>query len=129
MTELYEGYFDGSATPNPGQMKIGGFVKRVSDNIEVHKYSIDLGYGTNNEAEYLSLIELCDKLENLGVKKINIYGDSQLVVNQVNGLWQARDKRMQGFKSNVLKLLSSVPDWTLQHVRRGMNMEADSLTR
>jgi ribonuclease HI len=129
MTELFEGYFDGSATPNPGQMKIGGFIRRVSDKVEVHSYSIDLGYGTNNEAEYSSLIELCENLKPLGVEKINIYGDSQLVVNQVNGLWQARDKRMQVFKSNVLQLLSSVPDWTLQHVRRGMNMEADSLTR
>ena len=129
MTESYEGYFDGSAAPNPGQMKIGGFIRKVSDKSIAHEYSIDLGYGTNNEAEYLSLIELCDKLEQLGVEKINIYGDSQLVVNQVNGIWKARDARMENFKTTVLNLLKPIPDWTLSHVRRGMNMQADSLTR
>lgn len=129
MTEEYEGYFDGSAAPNPGEMKIGGFVRRVSDKEKVFEYSIDLGYGTNNEAEYLSLIELCDNLERLGVEKITIYGDSQLVINQVTGQWKARDPRMESFKTTALDLLKSIPDWTLSHVRRGMNMEADSLTR
>ncbi len=129
MTELYEGYFDGSAAPNPGQMKIGGFIRRVSDKEIIHKFSIDLGHGTNNEAEYLSLIQLCDPLEKLGIEKIKIYGDSQLVVNQVTGQWKARDPRMESFKITVLDLLKPIPDWTLSHVKRGMNMEADSLTR
>jgi len=129
MSDLYEGYFDGSAAPNPGQMTIGGFVRRVSDKVKVHEYSIRLGHGTNNEAEYMSLIELCDNLEQLGVKNINIYGDSQLVVNQVNGLWKTKDPRMGNFKIAVLGFLKTIPNWTLLHVRRGMNMEADSLTR
>lgn len=129
MVELYEGYFDGSAAPNPGQMTIGGFIHRVSDKERVHKYSIVLGHGTNNEAEYLSLIELCDNLEQLGVQNINIYGDSLLVVNQVNAVWKARDPRMESFKMKVLDLLKPVPDWTLNHVLRGKNMLADSLTR
>jgi len=127
--QLYEGYFDGSAAPNPGQMTIGGYIIRVSDKQKVHVYSIVLGHGTNNEAEYLSLIELCDNLEELEIKNIKIYGDSLLVVNQVNSVWKARDIRMESFKITVLDLLKPVPNWTLTHVRRNMNMLADSLTR
>ena len=127
--ELYEGYFDGSAAPNPGQMTIGGYVKRVSDKQKVHVYSIKLGHGTNNEAEYLSLIELCETLEGLGIKNINIYGDSLLVINQVNKVWKARDPRMESFKITVLDFLKPVPKWTLTHIRRNLNMLADELTR
>jgi ribonuclease HI len=129
MSELYEGYFDGSAIPNPGQMKIGGYIKKVSDKEVFHKYSIDLGHGTNNEAEYMSLIELCDNLEKFGIKSINIYGDSLLVINQINSVWKARDPRMESFKVTALDLLKPIPNWTLTHVRRNMNMLADSLTR
>jgi ribonuclease HI len=129
MSELYEGYFDGSAIPNPGQRKIGGYIKKVSDKEVFHKYSIDLGYGTNNEAEYMSLIELCDNLKKFGITSINIYGDSLLVINQINSVWKARDPRMESFKVTALDLLKPIPNWTLTHVRRNMNMLADSLTR
>ena len=127
--ELYEAYFDGSAAPNPGEMTIGGYIQRVSDKQKVHVYSLELGYGTNNEAEYRSLIEICDNLERLGIKNVNIFGDSLLVVNQVNGTWKARDVRMESFKITVLDLLKPVPNWTLAHVGRRQNMLADSLTR
>ena len=127
--ELYEGYFDGSAVPNPGQMTIGGYITRVSDKKKVHLYSTGIGYGTNNEAEYASLIELCDKLQPLGIKNIDIYGDSLLVVNQVNKVWKARDPRMESFKITVLDFLKPIPKWTLTHIRRNLNMLADQLTR
>lgn len=127
--ELYEAYFDGSAAPNPGEMTIGGYIQRVSDKQKVHVYSLELGYGTNNEAEYRSLIEICDNLERLGIKNVNIFGDSLLVVNQVNGTWKARDVRMESFKITVLDLLKPVPHWNLAHVGRRQNMLADSLTR
>jgi len=77
----------------------------------------------------LQIIELCDNLEKLGVKNINIYGDSLLVVNQVNGVWNARDPRMASFKVTALDLLKPIPDWTLTHVKRSLNMQADLLTR
>ena len=53
----YTAYFDGSAKPNPGMMKIGGLVKDETGTIK-GEYSKELGHGTNNEAEYLSLIIL-----------------------------------------------------------------------
>lgn len=127
--ELYKGFFDGSAAPNPGKITIGGYITRVSDKQKVYVYSIELGHGTNNEAEYMSLIELCDNLEQLSIKNVNIFGDSLLVVNQINGVWKARDPRMESFKITVLDLLKPVPTWTLTHIKRGKNMLADSLTR
>jgi ribonuclease HI len=121
----YEAYFDGSATPNPGDMKIGGYFKGPENS---YKYSQDIGYGTNNEAEYHSLLYLVKRLNENEIHKVKIYGDSKLVVNQINGVWKARDPRMKKFKDTILKELSKIPDWSLTHVLRDQNKIADSLT-
>lgn len=124
----YVAHFDGSAKPNPGKMKIGGRITTPKQNI-VHDFSIDLADGTNNEAEYLSLIHIAEKLVDLGATSAKIFGDSQLVVNQVNGLWRTKDPRMKIFQSRAVNLLNKIPHWELTHVYREQNMEADALTR
>ena len=124
----YVAHFDGSAKPNPGEMKIGGHITTPKQNM-VYSYSEDLGKGTNNEAEYLSLIHVAEKLVELGATSVKIFGDSQLVVNQVNGLWRTKDPRMKIFQSRVVNLLNKIPHWELTHVYREQNMEADALTR
>ena len=85
----YTAAFDGGATPNPGQMKIGGFIKLYGKTI--WRYSDSIGHGTNNIAEYASLLRLVKKAQTLGIKNIYIQGDSQLIINQVNGVWKAKD--------------------------------------
>lgn len=124
----YTAFFDGSAKPNPGEMKIGGLIKDESGTI-VGEYSRDLGYGTNNEAEYKSLILLVHGLVNGNIENVTIYGDSALVVNQVNRTWKAKDDRMAALRDQAIELLKQIPEWRLEHVKRGFNKEADDLTR
>jgi len=122
----YTAAFDGGATPNPGQMKIGGFIKLYGKII--FRYSDSIGHGTNNIAEYASLLRLVKKAQRLGIEDIYIQGDSQLVINQVNGVWKAKDPRMKLYKSRVLTVLAHINQWELKHVLRKHNSEADSLT-
>ena len=122
-------YFDGSAKPNPGEMKIGGRILTPGARNVIDEYSMDLGNGTNNEAEYLSLIQVTEMLADLKATTVTIYGDSKLAVNQVNGLWKARDSRMRLFKERTLNILKRIPTWKLVHITRDKNMEADLLTR
>ena len=124
----YTAFFDGSAKPNPGEMKIGGLIKDESGTI-VGEYSRELGHGTNNEAEYYSLILLLRGLVNGDVKNVTIFGDSALVVNQVNRTWKAKDDRMAALRDEAIDLLANIPEWRLEHVKRGFNKEADDLTR
>ena len=127
--EVFVGQFDGSAKPNPGIMKIGGHIKNLKDmDTALYSFSIGLGIGTNNQAEYLALIELLEIGIKKGIKRINIYGDSNLAVMQVNGKWKA-NKAMAPFRDQVLQLLKKFDHWTLSHVPRELNSEADSLTR
>jgi len=120
------GAFDGGATPNPGQMKIGGFIRLYDKTI--FRYSDSIGYGTNNIAEYASLLRLVKKAQKLGIEDIYIKGDSQLIINQVNGVWKAKDPRMKQYRDRVLAALSHIKKWELNHVLRKYNSEADSLT-
>lgn len=124
----YLGFFDGSATPNPGLMVIGGLVRDSITEKLVCKYSTHIGHGTNNEAEYNSLIELLYQANNIGIKSLHIKGDSLLVVNQVNGLWKAKNPRMKKLKLTVLNILENFDEWKLEHVPRSENKEADFLT-
>ncbi len=125
----YMAYFDGSATPNPGDMKIGGYIRGPGTKKErICEYSQSIGYGTNNEAEYLSLIHLLHAIKNHGIWKVRIHGDSSLVVNQVNGDSRARDARMKAFRNEAIDLLKNVNQWTLLHIPRSQNKGADSLT-
>lgn len=126
MTRQYVAAFDGSATPNPGQMKIGGFIK--FNNKYYFKFSRSIGQGTNNIAEYAALLTLVKEAQRLGIQNIYIQGDSQLVVNQVNGIWKAKDYTMKQYRDRVIAVLKHIKQWELKHVVRKHNKEADSLT-
>lgn len=124
----FEAFFDGSAKPNPGDMKVGGVIK-YPDGQTMLEYSEEYGRGTNNEAEYASFIKLLDLLIEHNIHDVVIKGDSALVVNQVNLTWKAKDERMKALRNKARQMLSLIPNWKLEHVLRGKNKEADSLTR
>lgn len=122
----FEGWFDGSSKPNPGEMKVGGYIQQ--DGKTVYEFSKDLGHGTNNKAEYFALIHLCTGVAILGIKEIDIKGDSLLVVNQMNKSWKCKDANIKILRDKCIKLLDGVK-YTISHVPRGENKIADSLTR
>jgi ribonuclease HI len=124
--QAYTAAFDGGATPNPGNMKIGGWI-RDPQGSRIYAYTEEIGHGTNNEAEYSSLLKLLEEVQKRGIKKIHIQGDSALVVNQVNGNWKAKDPRMKLLKDKAVALSQGL-DCVLEHVVRKFNSEADSLT-
>jgi ribonuclease HI len=120
-------YFDGGATPNPGQMKIGGYIEDT-DKTLIYEYSEDIGYGTNNKAEYTSLLYLCKALVDHEVCNVRIHGDSSLIVNQVNGVYKAKDPTMISLRDQVRDVLNRIEKWELVHIPRGQNKKADALT-
>ncbi len=75
-----------------------------------------LGKGTNNRAEYLTLIDALKWC--LGKPKpIVIYSDSQLMVNQVNGEWRVKEPSLQGLCEEAARLLK-LCQASLRWVRR-----------
>ena len=52
---------------------------------------------TNNEAEYEALLEEMAMVQRMGGRSIKLFSDSRLVVGQVRGEFEAKNKRMQGY--------------------------------
>ena len=60
--------------------------------------SLRLDFSTmNNEAEYEALLKGMSMVQKLGRKTVNMFSDSRLIVGQVNGELEVRDKRMQEY--------------------------------
>ena len=61
-------------------------------------------HAKNNEAEYEELIARLILAKGMGIKKIDICSNSQLVVNQLLGTYQARDLKMASYLDHVKTL-------------------------
>ena len=68
--------------------------------------------GTNNEAEYLAVINALHELcrPSIGTwDEITLYSDSQIVINQINGIWAVRGDNLIPLQLEVLKILNKLP--------------------
>jgi ribonuclease HI len=119
-------YFDGSAKPNPGIMSIGGYIQ-TPEGKQLYAYSINLGEGTNNVAEYQSLIHVLRECGRRGIQRVLIRGDSQLTINQVMGIWKAKDPIMKQLCDEAVEAMSKIPDCKLMWHGRNQNKKADKL--
>ena len=119
-------FFDGSARPNPGKMRIGVVIETDEKVLEISR---DVGEGTNNVAEYLALIEGLREALKMGVDEVEVYGDSTLIVEQVNGNYRVRDERLKGLHDEALRLLSSFRRWRVEWIPERENERAHALSR
>ena len=81
----------------------------------------------NNETEYEALLAGMTMVNRLRGKVVEIFSDSRLVVGQINGDFEARDQRMQGYLSQIRQLQSSFEAFCIKQVPRSKNSHADSL--
>ena len=120
--------FDGSATPNPGKIRIGGFIKDPNGK-EMWRVSKEEGFGTNNQAEYKALLVVLNNLIKLGIKEVVIFGDSMLVVNQVIGKWKIKNPGIKDLARDAQKLVKKFDHCELRWINRDYNTEADNLSK
>ena len=118
-----EVYIDGASRGNPGESGVGVVINfENSEKKEIKKY---LGIGTNNQAEYTALITALENLEDHIQDQIIIHTDSQLVANQINGLWRVKDPGLSVLFKRAKKQIANFKQIKIIHVRREKNKEAD----
>ena len=118
-------FVDGASRGNPGQSGIGIlFQDQNGEIIEFKKY---IGIGTNNNAEYTALITSLELAKNGSIEEINVYTDSQLVANQINGLWKVKDSDIKILFNSAKGLIKNFSHFTITHIRREKNSDADRL--
>lgn len=123
----WRAWFDGSAHPNPGRCGIGALLKGPHG--ELVEISQPAGYGNSSEAEYRALIALLEAALHSGAHELTIYGDSQVVVNDVNGVRHAGAPSLEPYRLAAQALLAQLRAVTLRWVPRHKNLEADALSQ
>lgn len=124
-------FTDGASRGNPGESGIGIIVYDETGKV-VKKWNEYLGKTTNNQAEYLALVKSVELIKELkdtiDISFIEFNADSELMVKQVNLEYKVKDAGLQPlfkkFNSQIAEL--KIP-YTIKHVERKLNKEADKL--
>tara|TARA_B100000965_G_C19585920_1_gene755751 strand:+ start:1546 stop:2076 length:531 start_codon:yes stop_codon:yes gene_type:complete len=123
----FELFTDGASQLDKNNAGIGGLLKSGGDTI--FSFAENVGDCTNNEAEYLALIRGIEMCIEHKIVHVNIFSDSELIVRQINGDYKVKNERMIKLHSKVLDLCSMLTEWSISHVMREKNMEADLLSK
>ncbi|XP_074265756.1 uncharacterized protein LOC141588200 [Silene latifolia] len=117
-------YFDGAARKDGA----GAGVVFVTPQNHLMPYVFTLTQlCTNNMAEYQALILGLQMAIEIGVRDMDIYGDSKLVVNQVLGEYEVKKEDLIPYHQQALQLLNQLEDIQVGHVPRSANKLADAL--
>jgi ribonuclease HI len=84
---------------------------------------------SNNVAEYEALVHGLMLAKEIGIRRILCFGDSDLVVHQVSGEWDAKDANMASYRFYVQQLCGFFEGCEFHHVPRANNDEADRLSK
>lgn len=126
-TTAWRAWFDGSARPNPGRCGLGGVLTGpAGQRIEL---SLDGGHGNSSEAEYRALIAVLRAALEHDAHALLIAGDSQVVIDDVNGPDCAGAPALQLYREQARALLARLPGATLRWIPRHKNLEADALSQ
>jgi ribonuclease HI len=86
-----------------------------------------IGTATNNVAEYRALLAGIERAAALGASELELIGDSELIVRQVKGEYKVKDATLRELHAEVVRALQRFERWSIAHVRREENAEADRL--
>jgi ribonuclease HI len=117
---------DGGARGNPGPAAIGVVVQGAGGEV-LEEVSERIGSATNNVAEYRALLLGIERARALGANELELIGDSELIVRQVKGEYKVKDAGLRQLHAEAKRALAAFESWSIRHVRRDSNAEADRL--
>ncbi|HET9850246.1 MAG TPA: reverse transcriptase-like protein [Candidatus Saccharimonadales bacterium] len=117
-------YTDGGSRGNPGDSACAFIICKM-DEIVVEKSGYYMGTATNNQAEYYGMIKGLERARDLGIDKVDLMSDSQLVVNQMNGFYKVKNQELAPLHHQLKELSDSFEHISFTHVPRELNKIAD----
>src|ERR1700674_777808 len=119
-------FSDGGARGNPGPSGYGVVIQDEAGR-KVAALSEYLGYQTNNVAEYQGLIAALEYAVANGHKALKVISDSELLVRQIKGIYKVKNAALQDLHGRAKELIAQLAWFSIGHVLRGHNEEADRL--
>ncbi len=117
---------DGGSRGNPGPAAVGVVVQDANGGV-LEEVAERIGDATNNVAEYRAVLLGIERALALGATELELVGDSELIVRQVKGEYKVKDTSLRELHGEVKRALVPLESWTIRHVRRESNAEADRL--
>jgi ribonuclease HI len=116
---------DGAARGNPGPAAFAYVIERPGEPpIEEMGH---LGKTTNNIAEYTALVRALEHAHKLGGKRVVLHSDSELMVNQMNGVYKVKNPGIRPLYDEAKELTRKFDSVKIRHVYREQNSRADAL--
>ena len=121
-------YFDGAAN----QSGFGIGILLISPHGDHIPRSVRLVFSdhhrlTNNIVEYEACITGLETALNLGIRQLEIHGDSNLIIQQTQGIWRTRDEKLKPYHAYLDPLVARFDELRYIHLPRAENQFADVL--
>ncbi|HSK49950.1 MAG TPA: ribonuclease HI family protein [Solirubrobacterales bacterium] len=126
MTKKLTVNVDGGARGNPGPAAIAAVVRDAEGEVLAERGE-RIGRATNNVAEYRALLLGIELARGLGAEEVELIGDSELIVRQVEGRYKVKHADMRELHAEVKRALAPFERWWIRHVKRAENADADAL--
>ena len=117
---------DGGARGNPGPAGYGVYI-RDANGAAIAQLSDYLGHKTNNFAEYSALLAALEYAVANGHRALKVISDSELMVRQMNGQYKVTSPDLKPLYEKARSLVRQLDKFTIQHVLREQNRQADKL--
>ncbi|MHB8177146.1 MAG: ribonuclease HI family protein [Vulcanimicrobiaceae bacterium] len=126
MNDLVMLYADGGSRGNPGPAASGAVLLDSSGAV-LREVGDFLGVATNNVAEWNALCIGLEAAQALGIRRLAVRMDSELVIKQMRGEYRVKHPDLRPFHTRATRLVAGFDDVELRHVPRKQNALADSL--
>ncbi|MBI2816995.1 MAG: ribonuclease HI family protein [Acidobacteria bacterium] len=119
-------YVDGASRGNPGPASYGVVIQNRHGETK-EKLSKFIGRATNNVAEWNGLIAALEYAASNQAQRLKVYCDSELVARQMQGRYRVQSPDLKPLFELARKLAGMIDEFSIQHVPRERNREADLL--
>lgn len=121
----YKLNFDGASHGNPGIAGIGGIIHNWNGKM-ISKYARPIKPTTNNMAECKAILEGLKLCKQLGLTKVEIEGDSQIIINAIRTR-KTPNQNLNSKLGDIIDILDTIPQFEIKHIYREGNTDADKL--
>jgi ribonuclease HI len=121
-------YTDGAARGNPGPAGAGAILRNAADGTVLAEIAESLGRATNNVAEWTAVLLALEEARRVGATHVDLRMDSELVARQISGIYRVKHPDLRPIHAAAMELLRSFEGYTVGHVPRALNKDADRLS-
>jgi ribonuclease HI len=119
---------DGAARGNPGPAGAGAILRDAATGEVLAEVAHPLGWATNNVAEWSAVHLALEEARRLGASHVDLRMDSELVARQISGIYKVKHPDLKPIHAAVMSLLRELDGYTVGHVPRALNTDADRLS-